>query len=360
MLRLVSRISAPRRVFAVPTGGKDVRIARSAALRPCWKSQQARSYHGSPARSASSEPPGIQPRYREHRIITTFSPQKLVAMNQRIFNISGFVRVHISPRGGGTVDSRIRYVAAKSQGGRSDIPFPDDTTGAFYYRQSNTSPTRIGELRFRLCSNLQTFDMGNDLLLPSGQPWFISSQSLHLTSKYKSVREHLVEEGLLEHDLYPGVPDSLQASGIIPLTSIGQPFVVDLSASSSSFQLVSPGSQAASLEIQLRWLFRRHCDPKQSLFSGRAVVCLEQNPPSATRPMCPDPLFSLRVLEFLTPMKRLSASNGILDPIPGQLLMHRYRKSRHDYVPWGYSSTKADTRTAVTDWIRAQSVSPQL
>ncbi|KAF5328799.1 hypothetical protein D9619_011522 [Psilocybe cf. subviscida] len=362
MLRLVRRVSTARRVFAVPTGGREVKTVRSAALRSCWKSQQVRSYHDAPAHPAPSEPPGTHPSPRKHRMITTFSPQKLVAMNQRIVDISGLNRISISPRGTADSDCSIRYAGSRAQGVWQDYPFPDNTTGVFYYHQPNTSPARLGELRFRLCADPQAFDTGSDLLLPSGQPWHINSQSLQLVHNYKPLRERLVEDGLLERDLYPGVPDSMLALGITPLTSIGQPFVVDLSASSFTIQLVSPGPQAASLEIRLYWVFRKRSNATQSLFSGRAVVCLEPYPypASGSRSKATAPCCALRILEFLTPVKRLSANDVILDPVPGQLLMHRYRKSRHDYAPWGYSPSKAGTRTAITDWIRAQSTSPQL
>jgi hypothetical protein len=98
-------------------------------------------------------------------------------------------------------------------------------------------------------------------------------------------------------------------------------------------------------------LFRTH------LVTGRAVVCLEQYP-SSISPLSKrqSPVFALRVLEFLTPMKRLFISNDIPEPKPGQLLRHRYPKTQK-CVPWGYSPYKTDTRAAITDWIRAQSIS---
>lgn len=63
--------------------------------------------------------------------------------------------------------------------------------------------------------------------------------------------------------------------------------------------------------------------------------------------------FALRILEFLAPMKRISTSTAILDPTPGQLLMHQ--DGHNTYRPWGYKPCKPDTRTAIKDWIRAQS-----
>jgi hypothetical protein len=67
-----------------------------------------------------------------------------------------------------------------------------------------------------------------------------------------------------------------------------------------------------------------------------------------------EPVFALRILEFLSPIKRLSSDNNVLDPVPGQLLMHRYGSA---YAPWGYSPRNPDIRKIITDWVSAQSVS---
>jgi hypothetical protein len=189
-------------------------------------------------------------------------------MNQRVFNISGLFTPRFSL--GGTANSHIGYTASRFQGVFKLHSFPDNTTGVFYYRQSDTSPMRLGELRFRLCSDVRTFDMGSDLILPSGQPWFISTHSLHISREYKSIRERLVEEGLLEHDLYPGVPDSILTLGIAPLTSLRQPFVVDLSAASFKLKLVTPNPQVVSVEHSLRSTFRKAVFDK-ALFSGKSL-----------------------------------------------------------------------------------------
>lgn len=69
-----------------------------------------------------------------------------------------------------------------------------------------------------------------------------------------------------------------------------------------------------------------------------------------------EPVFALRILEFLTPIKRLSSDNEVLDPVPGQLLMHRYRSV---YAPWRYSPRNLNIRKVIADWISAQSKFPK-
>lgn len=306
-------------------------------------------------------PPDVDSNRDNHRLVSTFSPQRLVTTDQRILNISGLTNIRIRPRG--KTGSHIHFDHFQHR-------FPDNAIGVFYYRQSDTSPMQLGELRFRLCSDIRTFDLGSDLLLQSGQPWFISSHSLRLVHTLKSVHEHLVEEGLLEHNPCPGASGSLPAAGVVRLTSLGQPFVVDLSAKEFGVKLVNPNRHAGSLHLAFQWAFRKALKPTEPPFSGefpyiiynhllfarytgRAIVRLEQYhvSPNPTRLGL---AFALRILEFLTPVKRLSTSNDILDPIPGQLLMHRQGRTLK-YGPWLYSPRKFDTRAAIADWIHAQS-----
>lgn len=190
-------------------------------------------------------------------------------MNQRILNISGLQLVNIEPRG--KASSCTSYTVTGVPGGVQYHPFPEHTAGVFYYRQSDTSPMRLGELRFRLCSDLETFGRGNDLLLPSGQPWHVSSHSLHFNDNLKSMWEHLVDEGLVEHDLYPGVPDSALTAGVTPLTSLSQPFVMDMSTSGFWLRLISPNSQTAPVNTQVRWMFRKFTNATEVLFSGESL-----------------------------------------------------------------------------------------
>lgn len=84
-------------------------------------------------------------------------------------------------------------------------------------------------------------------------------------------------------------------------------------------------------------------------YAGRAVISLEQYPQLITSHRR---FFAIRVLEFLTPMKRISTSDGVPDPIPGELLMRRYQGR---YIPYGYSPWKADTCATIAAWINAQS-----
>ncbi|KAF5328716.1 hypothetical protein D9619_011733 [Psilocybe cf. subviscida] len=291
------------------------------------------------------------------RLISTLSSQRLASMNQRIVNISGMYSARISF--GGKTCSDLHYVSTRSSGAAK---FPPNTTGVFYYYQSQSAPTQLGELRFRLCSDIHKFERGSDLYSVHGGPWFLSSQSIFAsTDDYKSICEHLVEEGLLERSLYPGVPNSMLGSGIPPLTKLNQPFQVDLSVRRQLVNLHNLRRRAAPPhQLQLAFIFRNEAHANVPVFSGRAVVQLEEYPASELHNpgFKHRPVLALRILEFLTPIKRLSSDTKVPDPVPGQLLMRRYHGSG-EYVPWSYSPRAPDTCSTIADWIRAQSTSPK-
>jgi hypothetical protein len=208
-------------------------------------------------------------RAADGRLISTVSPQRRMSTNQRIFNISGMSRVRISPRG--KPSSKITYEAVLIQGATVYHRFPSNTTGIFYYHQSQSTPTQLGELRFRLCSDIQEFENGSDLCSVSGEPWFISSQCLYVAERYESIREHVIEEGLLEHSLDSGVPDSIVGFGIPHVTRLKQPFPVDFSSVHLPVNLHNFGRPTPPLyKMRLQGIFRNknNLQAKVPLFSG--------------------------------------------------------------------------------------------
>lgn len=202
------------------------------------------------------------------RLISTLSSQRLASMNQRILNISGMYSARFSF--GGKTCFDLHYVSTRSSGAAK---FPPNTTGVFYYYQSQSAPTQLGELRFRLCSDIHKFERGSDLCSVHGGPWFLSSQSIFASiNDYKSICEHLVEEGLLERSLYPGVPSSMLSSGIPPLTKLNQPFQVNLSVRRQLVNLHNLRRRAAPPhQLPLAFIFRNEAHANVPVFSGEQL-----------------------------------------------------------------------------------------
>jgi hypothetical protein len=124
----------------------------------------------------------------------------------------------------------LNYLQSRKEGSTAYVSFPPNTKGVFYFHQSKTSPTHMGELRFRLCSDSRAFEEDDDLCLPSGDPWFVSSPSLSTSRKYRGIRDRLIKEQLLDNnDLYTGIPESILAELNNPVLKLGQPFMVELS-----------------------------------------------------------------------------------------------------------------------------------
>lgn len=205
---------------------------------------------------SQTAPQDVDPYLDNHRMVVTSSPERLMSKNQYIFNISGLQNAVIEIQAGGSRadPAELKYMQSTSIGSHLHInyPFPPETSGVFYYRQSQVAPTRVGELRFRICSDIQAFDHGSDLRLPSGEIWFLSSRALHLGRYYQPIREHLVKEGFLERDLYPGVPDSVVPSKSSHVTRLGEPFVVDLFGNSFALTLITLHPEITSSKILLR------------------------------------------------------------------------------------------------------------
>jgi hypothetical protein len=78
-------------------------------------------------------------------------------------------------------------------------------------------------------------------------------------------------------------------------------------------------------------------------------IRLEEYPTSLMPTASLKPFSAMRILEMLMPLKRLSADDDILDPMPGELLMKKSWDCHHR--PWGYKPTKRDARKAGDDWI---------
>ncbi|KAF5319642.1 hypothetical protein D9619_008464 [Psilocybe cf. subviscida] len=172
------------------------------------------------------------------------------------------------------------------------------------------------------------------------------------------MHQRLVNDDLLESRSHPAIPDSVLRHLVIPLTSFGQSFVVDLTTRNLAPSFVTSLSPPTVLELGLLDVFRETSikNRKNPLFSGRAVVRLEPYPTSISHKRTNFPLLTLRCLEHLTPVKRLSDSDRLLDPAPGQLFMRKMRTFGH--VPLPISPLKVATREALMIWIDTQPPPP--
>jgi hypothetical protein len=86
--------------------------------------------------------------------------------------------------------------------------------------------------------------------------------------------------------------------------------------------------------------------------AGRAIVCLEQYPVALHQGSRLMPLFAMRFLEALTPIKRVGINGRMLEPVPGELLTVTYAGT--EYVPWIFLPQSPNKRQEVTEWIEQQ------
>lgn len=300
-----------------------------------------------------------------HRVITTLCPRDFVSKHQDAFDLSRHAFVIFTPASGGGFKDNTP-VFYKQEMNKPDNIFPPDTMGFLYYKQSLTYPTEVGELRFRLCRNSSMFDEGSDLLLPSGIPWFRSSHCLRHSAGFRGLVKILYQDGLL---LLPG--SSTQGAGHFTesserrplLARLSQPFVLDLAYGCSKLAL-STGPSLEPVVFPLRIWNRRfspqscyrgeYAYPLQFVLSklfalphtciydmltfrnlGRLLVQLEEHPTSKWSPISSRsrPVIQMRVLELLTPVVRVSESEIIARPEPGQLFTVLWDGR---YAPWTY------------------------
>jgi len=119
--------------------------------------------------------------------------------------------------------------------------FPSNSIGYLYFRPAAPNRPRItGELRFRLATAPEHFERGEDLKLPSGEPWRRPLFTLMPTASHKPLYDKLVEEGLVSQAEDRVVADFCTTTGVPPflrawrydwsvLYSLSDPFILHLS-----------------------------------------------------------------------------------------------------------------------------------
>ena len=117
--------------------------------------------------------------------------------------------------------------------------FPPNSVGYLYFRPPSPNHPRItGELRFRLATALEEFERGEDLKLPSGEPWRRPLFTLTPGASHKPFYDKLVEEGLVNQDVDRVVAEFCTTAGVPSflrawrydwnvLYSLSDPFDVD-------------------------------------------------------------------------------------------------------------------------------------
>ncbi|KAF5310512.1 hypothetical protein D9619_008019 [Psilocybe cf. subviscida] len=272
--------------------------------------------------------------------VHSFSPQHIVNKGGQVLDISNKTKISPKLKTGTTP---LYYLAHNGRG--HFLPFPSDTRGVFYYNQSATAPTAIGELRFRLCDDISLFDAGKDLCLPSGLPWCVSSDTILAAASFEPVREQFFEEGLLS----PVAKSFVDDAGLTVLHGLNQPFAVNIETPNMTF-VFKTGKETT--KRAMRGLLSNMQRPG-SLYMGRAVVQFEKYPlediGSHARHR---PLFTLRFLEFLTPVTKTAHPDSAMvqHPEPGQYL--RRRTPAGKYHTWGYSPYDANTQAVFSEWAK--------
>lgn len=208
------------------------------------------------------EPQNVDATHVSHRVISTFDPQKLPSLGQ-VMDISGFTNATIHLRGSETDSATQLYY-------KHLRAYPPSTIGVYYYKQSRTTPTRLGELRFRLCHNVQEFAQGRDLCFPTGDPWCISSLAIYSLKRHQVLRDFLAHEGLLTGISYSGAPFIFPTTTTRPLRALGDPFAFDLSNHHLGLDIWDDCYTTASRTV-LQYMFQNPDNPTQPLFSGMLI-----------------------------------------------------------------------------------------
>ncbi|KAF5310180.1 hypothetical protein D9619_010456 [Psilocybe cf. subviscida] len=158
--------------------------------------------------------------YQMKRRLLTLNPSQLEYSGQAVLDLSNTVRARISTKGAHEAWN-IPYVSSYN------VAFPPHAQGVLYYHHP-------GEVRFRLCQNVQEFEQGNDLLLPNGRTWSISlahAFSKSSESQRSAILDLISDErqSLSNWHILPGrhittlSPANLSNQQVLDLSGCGEP-----------------------------------------------------------------------------------------------------------------------------------------
>ncbi|KAF4609537.1 hypothetical protein D9613_012250 [Agrocybe pediades] len=228
----------------------------------------------------------------------------------------------------GGVTSFVFYKAARDAGSLLRGKFPPDAKGVFYFHKSD--PQISSSVRFRICDDPKpsTFNAGHDLLLPptyhgDNSPWKISLLSIASKKGYRGFQQMLLDEGLVDRSVMERLRNLASEHewriAKLPLYSIDQPFIADLSQRVSIHFVSLKGLVSCKQlpSLQVSW-------HKQE---GKVRVRFVLSPLPKHRD---HPSLLLEYLEILTPIKRLDEKDAIKMPVVGEYLKRKGKV-------WSYS-----------------------
>lgn len=154
------------------------------------------------------------------------------------------------------------------------IPFPDDTSGFFYYHKPATASAIAGQIRFRVTSTPDpaSWTSGHDLQNPRGLTWEIPLAKI--TDNYPrliAIRTLLLHDGLVS-------PETVNRCELIAdwrrklgsnmlLSHLGESFLVRFSAQDRGrFAVIGRDDQKF---VKMRSLFRDMRYPRLDVYTGK-------------------------------------------------------------------------------------------
>ena len=139
------------------------------------------------SRTCDASMPGIT------RIVSTLCPKRLPPTD--FVSLAGRVQPRLTLPRFGTV--QLTYGGDPDAATRRLKPFPPDSHGFLYYYAPPKAPPCVGEIRFRLASDPDSFHTGKDLLSLNKIPWSLPLYALANRSFYAVFRNQLVYDGLV-------------------------------------------------------------------------------------------------------------------------------------------------------------------
>ena len=125
-----------------------------------------------------------------------------------------------------------------------------------------------------ICDDASHFAYGRDLEVESGRPWNIPLINIMKVGNYKAIRDLLLDEGFVDHELVADMENLMSVSGsrgkgrAIALYDIDQPFSVNFSLRHLHVHL---NTRSCVRRVELRPFSIRTLGCIHSFFSGKAI-----------------------------------------------------------------------------------------
>ncbi|KZT24303.1 hypothetical protein NEOLEDRAFT_1179301 [Neolentinus lepideus HHB14362 ss-1] len=235
------------------------------------------------------------------------------------------------------------------------IGFPDDTQGFFYWHIDPGAPALAGQVRFRVTNSKDpaSFQGGQDLRMPGGDPWRVSIFAIAWYQQYKVLRSVLLSDAFVTRDLLDSalcVVNSSKTVSRLPLSKsdiiwrFGQAIPVSLESTSFSAWVVDDSESAL---VRILCLFRPN-NSKIPPYKGTALVQFE---PSTLAEHANTRTVVIRIIKILEITKLNVGVRERPAPREGELVLTRKRDPNGGHwIPW---SLDIDKEVRDTDKTRA-------